>query len=96
MQWHSPIFLRGMATDSLEFFNSLQCIVNVFLIVRQNAYAMCQLKERYKAQNSLSCKQVLSSLYCHRLSMQVRYSIKVCDLQVHSEHKQMVSSVCLV
>jgi hypothetical protein len=36
--------LRGIATDSVENFYFLQCIINVFLIIRQNARVIRQVK----------------------------------------------------
>jgi hypothetical protein len=44
-------YLRGIATDSVEIFYSLQCINNVFLIIRQiMPVSYEKLKERYKPQ----------------------------------------------
>jgi hypothetical protein len=39
-----------MATDFVEISNSLQCIINVFLIIRQNFHVIWPVKERYKTQ----------------------------------------------
>jgi hypothetical protein len=39
-----------MATNYVKIFYSLQCIINVFLIIRQNITPYHHLKERYKAQ----------------------------------------------
>jgi hypothetical protein len=67
---------RDMATELIEFYNSLQCIINIFLITRQNAHAMRSIIEEIQSSNSLLCKHISSHLYRHMYSMRVRYSVK--------------------
>jgi hypothetical protein len=42
-----------MATDSVENGNSLQCIINVFLIIRQNARVIWAVKREIQSFSSL-------------------------------------------
>jgi hypothetical protein len=41
-----------MATDSEDFFYSLQCIINVFLIIRQNVRVIQQVKREIQTSNA--------------------------------------------
>jgi hypothetical protein len=63
-------FLKGHSHKfSRFFFYSLQCIINIFLIIRQNACVIRQVKRL--------CKHRSTHLYRHLYSMQLRYSISL-------------------
>jgi hypothetical protein len=76
IQW-DPLYthrtLKGhISTYSVGNFYSLQCIINVFLIIRQNAHVIWPVKREIQSSDSLSCKQLWSRLYRHVYSMRVR------------------------
>jgi hypothetical protein len=80
-----------MATDSMIFFYSLQCISNVFLIILQNVKSYDQLKLRYKA-------QILAPLhlYRHVYSMRVRYILPFKSTFIISKFILNTNKRCLV
>jgi hypothetical protein len=51
------LFKGGIATDSVDNLYSLQCIINVFLDIRQNAHVIWPVKREMQSSNALLCKQ---------------------------------------
>jgi hypothetical protein len=48
--------LKGHSHNSVEFFYSLQFIINVFLIIRQNACVIWHVRREIQPSNALLCK----------------------------------------
>jgi hypothetical protein len=57
------------------FFYSLQCIIDIFVIIRQNACVIRQVKREIQTSDALLCKHGSTHLYRHVHSMRLRYSI---------------------
>jgi hypothetical protein len=63
--------LKGHSHRFSKNYNSLQCTINVFLIIRQNAYVILPVKREIQSSNSLLFKQTLSHLYRQVYSMRL-------------------------